>query len=219
MSSASGRSKPSRSASASTVFADNAGGYHDLKIDGYSRIKGIPAGVPIKSSPFSVGGHRWRISFFPNGDRTASTGYIALFLFLEFAFMGEERASFFRNRKRTDEKVRALPAVVTSFGSRTGRRSSGLLHRNTLDYYVSKRGSLTVRCDIVVFDEFLAEEPVTPTTFVSVPPSDLHRHLGDLLKTEKGADVVFQVGRETFAAHRCVLAARSRSSVLSSSAP
>jgi speckle-type POZ protein len=57
---------------------------------------------------------------------------------------------------------------------------------NTLDYYVSKHGSLTVHCDIVVFDEFLAEEPVTLTTFMSVPPSDLHRHLSDLLKTKEG---------------------------------
>jgi speckle-type POZ protein len=137
----------------------------------------------------------------------------------EFAFMGEERASFFRYWKGTEEKVMSLPAVVTSFGSRTGRRSSGLLHMNTLDYYVSKHGSLTVHCDIVVFDEFLAEEPVTLTTFMSVPPSDLHQHLGDLLKTKKGADVVFHVGRETFAAHRCVLAPGPRSSVLSSWAP
>ncbi|KAJ1295545.1 hypothetical protein BS78_01G232600 [Paspalum vaginatum] len=45
--------------------------------------------------------------------------------------------------------------------------------------------------------------------FVSVPPSDLHQHLGGLLLTEKGADVVFDVGGQTFAAHRCVLAARS----------
>ncbi|KAM3335766.1 hypothetical protein ACQJBY_029960 [Aegilops geniculata] len=48
-----------------------------------------------------------------------------------------------------------------------------------------------------------------PPTFVSVAPSDLHQHLGDLLKTEKGAGVVFEVGGHTFAAHRCVLAARS----------
>ncbi|KAJ1257088.1 hypothetical protein BS78_K222600 [Paspalum vaginatum] len=39
--------------------------------------------------------------------------------------------------------------------------------------------------------------------------SDLHQHLGDLLQTEKGADVVFEVGTQTFKAHRCVLAARS----------
>jgi len=42
-----------------------------------------------------------------------------------------------------------------------------------------------------------------------VPPSSLHQHLGDLLLAEKGADVVFDVGGQTFAAHRCVLAARS----------
>nr|CAB3494693.1 unnamed protein product [Digitaria exilis] len=80
MSSASGRHKPSRSASASTIVADNAAGYHDLKIDGFSRIKRIPAGVPIKSSAFTVGGHRWRISFFPNGDgaRAPIEGCVAM---------------------------------------------------------------------------------------------------------------------------------------------
>ncbi|XBI49658.1 hypothetical protein VPH35_113197 [Triticum aestivum] len=44
---------------------------------------------------------------------------------------------------------------------------------------------------------------------VPVPPCDLHRHLGELLETEKGADVVFEVDGETVAAHRCLLAARS----------
>lgn len=40
-------------------------------------------------------------------------------------------------------------------------------------------------------------------------PSDLHRHLGCLLKAKAGADVTFKVGGGKFAAHRCVLAARS----------
>ncbi|CAN6283244.1 unnamed protein product [Urochloa humidicola] len=230
MSSASGRHEPSRSASASTVVANNAAGYHDLKIDGYSSIKdGIPVGMPIQSSPFSVGGHRWRISFFPNGKNTARTANfgcvrfscVALFLFLDedvaepvtaqfkFSIVREERTSFFGNRKRTEKKLWSDSALVNSFGSRTGCRSPGGLNKSTVGSYVTKQGSLTVRCDVVVFKEFVAEEPVSPDTFVSVPPSDLHRHLADLLQTEKGADVVFQVGRETFAAHRCVLAARS----------
>ena len=42
-----------------------------------------------------------------------------------------------------------------------------------------------------------------------MPPSDLNRHLGDLLLSGKGTNVVFEAGGETFAAHRCVLAARS----------
>nr|XP_025877531.1 uncharacterized protein LOC107279274 [Oryza sativa Japonica Group]ABA94831.1 retrotransposon protein, putative, unclassified [Oryza sativa Japonica Group] len=37
----------------------------------------------------------------------------------------------------------------------------------------------------------------------------MHRHLGSLLSGGHGADITVQVGDETFAAHRCVLAARS----------
>lgn len=65
----------------------------------------------------------------------------------------------------------------------------------------------TVRCDITFADKLVgAAEARAP---VSVPPSDLHRHLGDLMLREEGADVTFEVGGATFAAHRCVLAARS----------
>lgn len=67
-------------------------------------------------------------------------------------------------------------------------------------------GSFTVRCDVAL-------KPITAKAdaFVTVPPSDLHQHLGGLLLASKeGADVTFQVaGGETFSAHRCVLAARS----------
>ena len=38
----------------------------------------------------------------------------------------------------------------------------------------------------------------------------MQRHFADLLTAKEGADVTFKVGGETFAAHRCVLAARSR---------
>ncbi|CAD6253401.1 unnamed protein product [Miscanthus lutarioriparius] len=73
--------------------------------------------------------------------------------------------------------------------------------------YLTKDGRFTVRCDIAV-KPFTAKEDVF---FVTVPPSDLHRHLGDLLARKDGADVTFQLveGGETFSAHRCVLAARS----------
>ncbi|GJN20625.1 hypothetical protein PR202_gb08025 [Eleusine coracana subsp. coracana] len=43
--SGSGRRKPSRS----TIFTDNAGGYHDFVIEGYSRIKKLPTGDCLKS--------------------------------------------------------------------------------------------------------------------------------------------------------------------------
>jgi speckle-type POZ protein len=41
------------------------------------------------------------------------------------------------------------------------------------------------------------------------PPSDLHKHLGELLQSQEGADVMFHVSGESFAAHKAILAARS----------
>jgi speckle-type POZ protein len=64
-----------------------------------------------------------------------------------------------------------------------------------------------IRCDTVVVNGYKVHD--AEKSVVLVPPSDLNQHLGGLLLTGKGADVVFEAGGETFAAHRCVLAARS----------
>ncbi|CAL5016875.1 unnamed protein product [Urochloa decumbens] len=237
--SGSGRGKPSRSSS--TIVAGNVGGYHDLKIDGYSRIKGLPTGVLLRSSPFTLkassatGGHRWSIAFYPNGRGAESEGYISLSLILDealiefeeeeeeeeegevmaqfqFAFMVEHRDPFFR--KRT-EKVNSRSSAVRRFRSYGSFVFEKFIKRSFLEESTGaiKNDSLTIRCDIVVLDdlgpeeEAAAAEATAPTTFV--PPPDLHRHLADLLKTGKGADVVFQVGGEMLPAHGCVLAARS----------
>ncbi|CAN6283314.1 unnamed protein product [Urochloa humidicola] len=44
---------------------------------------------------------------------------------------------------------------------------------------------------------------------VEVPESDMDQHLSSLLESEERTDVTFEVGGETFSAHRCLLAARS----------
>lgn len=83
----------------------------------------------------------------------------------------------------------------------------GFITRDDLERkeYLNKDGCFTVRCDIAI-KPFTAKAD----SFVTVPPSDLHQHLGDLLARKDGADVTFQVaGGGTFTAHRCVLAARS----------
>ena len=69
------------------------------------------------------------------------------------------------------------------------------------------RYDLTVTKEIQTMDIDTAAIPQPPV--VVVPPSDLHRHLGGLLVTGEGADVTFKVDTRTFAAHRCVLMARS----------
>ncbi|KAG2563461.1 BTB/POZ and MATH domain-containing protein 1-like [Panicum virgatum] len=64
-----------------------------------------------------------------------------------------------------------------------------------------------VSCHVTVH-EICTEESSAPH-FLPAPPMDVHRLLGDLLDSKVGADVKIKVGKETFAAHRSTLAARS----------
>jgi speckle-type POZ protein len=213
MAPAAGVGGPLRSASA--IVADTTQGYHILRIDGYSLTKGTSTGDYIKSHPFTVGGHRWYIRYYPNGSKPEVKDYISFYLYLvearapakvvkvqfQFRFVSEVP-----KKRLTSEEVKIFEGLkgwgYTKFIQRTELEKSEHLRDD----------SFAVRCDIVVTNDFRAVEEkaeVATPDLVVVPPSDLHQHLGDLLQTETGADVVFHVGTETFAAHRCVLAARS----------
>ncbi|TVU31096.1 hypothetical protein EJB05_22765, partial [Eragrostis curvula] len=212
MSPAAGGDKRLRSAS--SIIADTTRGYHILKIDGYSLTKGTPTGECLKSHPFTLGGHRWCIHYYPNGDKPESKDYISIFLHLDQSVSKAVKACYQLNFiDDVDEKTLAFRGVRI-FESNGSWGFTQFMKRE--DFEKSrhlKDDSFAIRCDMVIINEFRVEEEkadlVDTPVFVSVPPSSLHKHLGDLLRTEKGADVVFEVGGETLAAHRCVLAARS----------
>ncbi|GJN20636.1 hypothetical protein PR202_gb08036 [Eleusine coracana subsp. coracana] len=203
---------PSRSASA-IVVADTARGYHILRIDGYSLTKETPTGECIKSHPFTIGGHRWSIKYYPNGNKPDVKDYISFSLHLVGAPTEKVKAQF-QFRFVSEVPDNSLTSEdVDIFKGTGGWVYSKLIQRIELEKLEHlKDDSFAVRCDIIVVNGFRAVEEhaevITPA-LVDVPPSDLHQHLGDLLLTEKGADVVFEVGGQTFEAHHCVLAARS----------
>ncbi|XP_073358085.1 BTB/POZ and MATH domain-containing protein 1-like [Aegilops tauschii subsp. strangulata] len=64
--------------------------------------------------------------------------------------------------------------------------------------------NLAIECDITV----LAAITVPPFD-IQVPPSNLSDNLRELLKAGEGTDVTFKVRRESFPAHKIVLAMRS----------
>ncbi|KAK1692684.1 hypothetical protein QYE76_009381 [Lolium multiflorum] len=199
------------SMSASTIVADTARGYHILKIDGYSSTKVNPNGEAIKSGQFTVGGHRWRITYYPNGRTPDSADYVSLYLELDETVTKCVKAKFqIRFASLVTRQPSLKSAAAHTMTTENGRGYPKFVKREDLEKSEHlKDDAFTVRCDIVVFNEFRAEATAVANQFVTVPQSDLKQHLGDLLKGEKGADVVFSVGGETFAAHRCVLAARS----------
>lgn len=74
----------------------------------------------------------------------------------------------------------------------------------TSDYI--KDDCLAMHCTVgVVRTRVEGPKPYT----ISVPPTDMGQSLKDLLESEVGCDIVFQVGDETFKAHKLILAARS----------
>ncbi|CAN6293482.1 unnamed protein product [Urochloa humidicola] len=210
-----GGGKPSRSSSA--IVADTSSGYHILKIDGYSRTKGIPTGERLVSRPFIAGGHRWCIRYYPNGVSSQDADYISLYVALDETVAKAVKAHLqfrFIDDVEVEEEMPSLTSEeVNTFNGSTGFGSRDFIKREELETSKHLRDdSFTVRCDIVVVNEFRTEGTASAACtpgFVTVPSSNLHQHLGDLLVTEKGADVVFEVGGVTFAAHRCVLATRS----------
>ncbi|CAL4941919.1 unnamed protein product [Urochloa decumbens] len=211
---AGGGAKPSQSTS--TIIADTESGHHILRIDGYTRTKVVPTGECLKSVRFTLAGHQWQIHYFPNGDTSESADYISLYLHLDESVVKPVKAQHLVRLVDGLEEQDPSPSLakeeVFSFMRYVALGKSKFLKRVHLEKSKFLRDdSFAVRCDIVVIKEFRAEGMASEAApaFISVPASDLHMHFGDLLHSEKGADVVFEVGGQTLMAHRCVLAARS----------
>lgn len=184
-------------------------GYHLLKIDSYSRIRDlIPSGTCTKSLKFRVGNYTAHIEYYPN------CYFISLRLIID-----------------TGDRILShkIGQVQFSLLDKSGKPVSGYAHTVTIDLPENKQSFLfaadltkrqdweqwvllngdcfTIRCSFTFLEAPSATTPVQLD--IVAPPSDLHRHLGALLLDGEGADVTFQVGEESFHAHRCVLASRS----------
>ncbi|VAI36531.1 unnamed protein product [Triticum turgidum subsp. durum] len=196
------------SGSASSIVAGVVCGYHLLKIDGYSRTKEVPNGKWINSCPFQMGGRTWHVEYYPNGDKSEYTDYISLFLSLDDTVAEAVKAHAKFSLIDQDGKPVPLHTATTETRDFSVLKSWGFdfMKRQELEKSEHlKSDSFTVKVDVTIMSEFHARK--TPS--VAVPPSDMHRHFGDLLSSKEGVDVEFQVGGETFSAHRLVLAARS----------
>ncbi|XP_044392306.1 BTB/POZ and MATH domain-containing protein 3-like [Triticum aestivum] len=118
---------------------------------------------------------------------------LSLFLVLKSADAEDVKAKF--TFSVLDENGEPVPSY-----SRTNWGYNEFIKKADLEASAHIRDDcLTIRCDVTVIH---SEE-------TRVPPSDLHQHLGDLLMNKDAADLTFQVGGETFSAHRFVLATRS----------
>lgn len=168
---------PPRSDSTSTIVAGTAAGSHLLKIDGYSLTKGTPNGSFLISSQFTVGGHCWRIRYYPNGFSASSADFISLFLVLDEKVKVQAKSDFQISYTGQVDEPPWLATMKADTFDGAGFRSFGyekFVRRCDFEKLI-RDDSFTIRCDIVVINEIRAEESTeitTTTAIVTVPPSD-----------------------------------------------
>ncbi|XP_073353484.1 BTB/POZ and MATH domain-containing protein 2-like [Aegilops tauschii subsp. strangulata] len=195
---------------ASTIVAQAVSGSHVLTVDGYSRTKGLDTGKFIKSGTFDVGGHRRCILYYPDGRSSDDADFISINLRLDHTGADEVKAQFkisLVDQHGESRTSYSNESQVCAFRVTEGPWGFGVIKRKDLEGSVYLRDDvLSIRCDVTVSKEIITE---LTAPAVLVPPSDMHHHLARLLSAGEGSDVTFEVGGETFPAHRYKLAARS----------
>ena len=194
-------------------------GTHQLEIVGYSLIKGLAAGEFVRSGTFAAGGYRWSVRFYPGGFSAPHCTYVSAFVKL----MSNNARAWARFDLRLVDRAtglsrsvyRAAQPVVFDYSvwhkrSKGKRGARAFMPRSELEASAYLRDDrLTVECVLdVVADEAQVPETVALCQ-LRVPPSDLSKHLGDLLNQPDQADISFDVRGEVFHAHKVVLAMRS----------
>ncbi|XBJ27630.1 hypothetical protein VPH35_004865 [Triticum aestivum] len=207
--------QPSAASAMSYSGTASGRGCHLLVVEGYSRVKDLPTGEKIMGRSFRAGGYQWALMLCPHGclgDGSSMCVYLALGqqvaqpvkVHLQFSFMDgfdKQEPACIRAIKTCDFSNTYKVRGEHHFMKGKDLEQSGHL----------KEDCLIIRCD------FIIAEAADAPPFVKVPPSNtptipkwsMCQHLNHLFATKVGADVMFKVGDKEFAAHRCVLAARS----------
>jgi speckle-type POZ protein len=184
-------------------------GEHLFKVCDHSLHTGMGVGRYIHSSTFAVGGHNWRLRYYPDGSTEDSKDDIAVVLEL-LMDMGMKidqlriscTISFFR---LTTKRFCSLLAFTENLSSPDDYLVSHTINRDDMKsggYVVDD--CFTLKCALTVI-----KEPYVIEDHIEVPPSDITEQLRKLLDAKEGADVTFEVQGEVFRAHKLVLAMRS----------
>ncbi|GLT75457.1 hypothetical protein SLA2020_471800 [Shorea laevis] len=203
--------------SMSKSVSETVNGSHKFTIKGYSLAKGMGTGKCISSDFFTVGGYDWAIYFYPDGKNPEdNTMYVSMFIALasegtdvralfELTLMDQSGKGKHKVHSHFDRALESGPYTLKYRGSMWGYKR--FFRRTTLetsDYL--KDDCLIMNCTVGVVRTRL-EGPNQYS--IPVPPSEMGQGFKEVLESEVGCDIVFQVGDETFKAHKLILAARS----------
>jgi speckle-type POZ protein len=187
-----------------------------LKINGYSAASSTCSNNYSIVPRWHVDGYDWEIRIYPDyiiypsGDS---------FVSLQLFFLSESRSGTYVRAslgcRLIDPRGILKPSEEKSefrsfFPSGDYTSTMLLIQREDLlsSGYVQD-DAFTLQCTITVLKDIPVQTFPVKEAVVHAPPSNLHQQFGELLQSEAGADVMFVVSGETFAAHKLILAARS----------
>uniref|UniRef100_M8BSS7 Uncharacterized protein n=1 Tax=Aegilops tauschii TaxID=37682 RepID=M8BSS7_AEGTA len=169
---------------ASTVAArEPITGSHVFRIHGYKQIrKTVPNGTVVESPAFDVGGHRWKVQCYPNGDRKEADGSTSIFL----TSLGDATAEFKLSVLDHDGEPSVNGAVQQQRYS--ANRYWGWIKfldkENPNHNKHLEDDCLTILCDVTVDPGLRAQAEVA-----AAPPFDLRGQLAEALWNKHPADV------------------------------
>ncbi|KAJ3687077.1 hypothetical protein LUZ61_016241 [Rhynchospora tenuis] len=197
---------------ASTRRVEKVEGSHKFNIMGYSVEKYSEKGTFHESATFSVGGYGWSIQYYPNGETKTEDGFTSIFISLksetEVTEHVKAQPSFVilnQNGKQLSEK-RTTPVYTFTSGKKSNCYGYATFLRKLAFEAGIEDDCLVISCSVTVFKVF----PVEPDFPLVVPPPIGIKQLNHLLEAGYGADVTFEVNGQTFNAHMCILAMRSK---------
>ncbi|KAJ8747355.1 hypothetical protein K2173_012935 [Erythroxylum novogranatense] len=203
--------------SCSKSINETVNGSHQFSIKGYSLAKGMGVGKCISSDVFTVGGYDWAIYFYPDGKNPEDNCmYVSVFIALasegtdvralfELTLVDQSGKGKHKVHSHFDRALESGPYTLKYKGSMWGyKRFFRRTSLETSDYI--KDDCLVMNCTVGVVSTRL-EGPKQYS--IHVPPSDMGQGFKEMFDSEVGCDIVFEVGGETFKAHKLILAARS----------
>ncbi|KAI4986057.1 hypothetical protein ZWY2020_018687 [Hordeum vulgare] len=157
---------------ASAIVAPAVSGSHVLKIEGYSRTKGLGNGNCIVSRTFAVGGHRWYIQYFPDGCGTDAADWISIYICLHEDDTSEVKASYKINL--LDQDGNPVPSYGIARSNKTFSRRmpwgcrTFIKRRNLEESAYLRNDVFSVRCDLTVNTGIFTKQLVPVTTLLRV---------------------------------------------------
>lgn len=184
---------------------------HKLTIDGYTPSMMNFRNRSWLSPPFKAAGYKWRILYGPYGcdgdsdqcisfrlqlDPNASQPHIMYPIKVKFSLLDQSGNPVPKFTRAITEYCCLKQHGLYGFGN-------FITKKDLVDSGCLKDDCFAVRCDITTLKNLKEiDDDDAP-----VPPSDLSKHLADILWNKRGTDVAIDVGgEETLEAHEWILA-------------